>query len=128
MRSERIKTLEPQARAGRVFISTGCGKAGELKRQLVHFGLMRENGIVDAMQRVSAKVPVSLMRQEIEDEEAERLLSRQEEAYYHFVFGPHSEGLAELESRKRKQQEAHLAAMERAQNHNMTDILGGLDG
>lgn len=128
LRSERIKMLEPQARAGRVMISTASGKMGELKRQLVNFGLVRENGIVDAISRLAAKVPVSLMRQEIEDEEAERHLQRRQEMMYHFVYGANNEGLAELESQKRQRQEAHAAAMDRIMNIGMADILGGLDG
>ena len=38
------------------------------------------------------------------------------------------EGVAEMESKKRQEQEAHAAAMARMQNVGMTDILGGLDG
>lgn len=129
LRAERIRQLEPQARAGRVMISTASGKMGELKRQLVNFGLVLENGIVDAISRLAAKVPVSLMRQDIEDEEAEMHLRRQHELMYHFVYGGQEQaGLAELESKQRREQEAHAAAMERVMNIGMTDILGGLDG
>ena len=126
-RFERIKQLEPQARAGRVLLSTATGKAGELRRQLCNFGLVRENGIVDAISRLAAKVPVSLMRQEIEDEEAEMHLRRRQELMYHYVYGA-GEGLAELESKRRREQEAHAAAMQSIDNIGMTDILGGLDG
>src|SRR5208282_3469329 len=126
-RFERIKQLEPQARAGRVLISTACGKAGELKRQLCNFGLVRENGIVDCISRLAAKVPVSLMRQEIEDEEKELHLRRLHELAYHFIYGG-GEGLAELETEKRRRQEAHAAAMQAVDNLGLPDILGGLDG
>lgn len=126
-RVERIKQLEPQARAGRVLISTATGKAGELRRQLCNFGLVRENGIVDCMSRLAAKVPISQMRQEIEDEEAELQIRRRHDAMYHFVYGA-SEGVAELETRERQKQEAHAAAMQAIDNMGLTDILGGLDG
>lgn len=126
-RTERIKQLEPQARAGRVLISTATGKAGELRRQLCNFGLVRENGIVDCMSRLAAKVPISQMRQEIEDEEAELQIRRRNDAMYHFVYGS-SEGVAELETRERQKQEAHAAAMQAIDNMGLTDILGGLDG
>ena len=46
---------------------------------------------------------------------------------YHFVYGQ-GEGLAELASKQRQQQEAHAAAMARLDNMGMRDILGGLDG
>lgn len=128
-RFERIKQLEPQARAGRVLISTASGKAGELKRQLCNFGLVRENGIVDCISRLAAKVPISLMRQEIEDEETEMLLKRRHEMMFHFVYGAdQGAGLGELESRQRQEQEAHAAAMQAIDNIGLTDILGGLDG
>lgn len=128
VRSERIKTLEPQARSGRVFISTAAGKLGELKRQLCNFGLVLENGIIDCISRLAAKVPVSLMRQDIADEEIELHLRRQQEMMYHFVYGPQREALAELETRKRQEQEASAAAMSSINNLGMRDILGGLDG
>ena len=127
LRAERIKTLEPQARAGRLLISTACGKMAEFKRQVINFGLVRENGIIDAVSRLAAKVPLSLMRQEIADEEAEMQLRRQQDLMYHFVYGQ-GEGLAELASKQRQQQEAHAAAMARLDNMGMRDILGGLDG
>jgi hypothetical protein len=128
-RNERIKTLEPQARSGRVQISTACGKLGEFKRQLVNFGLVRENGIVDCLSRLAAKVPVSLMRAEIEEEELEaqrRLVDQQAYAYVH-GFG-RGEGLSEAERRQKQMAEASAAAMERTMSVGMTDILGGLDG
>jgi hypothetical protein len=128
MRGERIKTLEPQARAGKILLSTACGKAGELKRQLVNFGLVRENGIVDCISRLGAKVPVSLMRQEIEDEEMEAQRRRNEMMASHFVHGyGQVEGLAEAEKQKRERDAAQLA-MESSLNIGLTDILGGLDG
>jgi hypothetical protein len=129
MRSERIKTLEPQARAGRILISTACGKAGELKRQLVNFGLVRENGIIDAISRLAAKVPVSLMRADIEEEEMEALRRQKDTLAYHFVHGfGQGEGLAQAEKENRAREEASRAAMERAFSIGMTDICGGLDG
>lgn len=129
VRSERIKQLEPQARAGRVLISTASGKAGELKRQLCNFGLVRENGLMDCISRLASKVPLSLMRQEIEDDEAEMQLRRKHELMFHFVHGADmGAGLAELDSQKRREQEAQAAAMQALENMGLPDILGGLDG
>lgn len=129
LRNERIKTLEPQARAGRVSISTACGKMGELKRQLVNFGLVRENGIVDAISRLAAKVPVSLMRQEIADEEMEGQRRVAEAAAFAFVHGyGRGEGMAEAEKQQREREIASAAAMERSLNIGLVDMLGGLDG
>ena len=129
MRAERIRTMEPQARAGRVLISTACGKMGELKRQLCNFGLVSENGIVDAISRLTAKVPVSLMRAEIEEDEMEAQRRRSGAMAYHFVHGfGQVEGLADAEKASREREQAHHAAMEKVMNVGLTDILGGLDG
>lgn len=129
LRAERIKTMEPQARAGRIQISTACGKLGELKKQLVNFGLVRENGIVDCISRLAAKVPVSLMRQEIEDEEMEAQRRRTDAMAFHFVHGyGQNEGMAEAARQQRERELASAMAMERSLNTGMRDILGGLDG
>ncbi len=125
-RRERIKQLEPQARAGRILISTATGKAAELRRQLLNFGLVEENGIVDCISHLAARVPVSLWRAEIEEEEAELQIRRRDEMMNHFVYG--MGGVDELESRQRKEREAQAAAMASVDNLGLTDILGGLDG
>lgn len=128
LRAERIRAIEPQCRAGRIKISTACGKAGELKRQLCNFGLVRENGIVDAISRLASKIRVSLFRQELEEEELEAMARRAQSSAYAFVhgYGGQVEGLAE--AKKMKEQQAAQAAMEKTMNIGMTDILGGLDG
>jgi len=125
-RRERIKQLEPQARAGRILISTACGKAAELRRQLLSFGLVEENGVVDCISHLAAKVPVSLWRAEIEEDEQELQIKRRHAMMSHFVFG--MGGVDELESRQRKEREAQAAAMASIDNLGLTDILGGLDG
>ena len=90
---------------------------------------MRENGIVDAISRLAAKVPVSLMRSEIADEEMEGQRRVAEAAAFAFVHGyGRGEGMAEAERQQRERELASAAAMERALSSNLTDILGGLDG
>lgn len=128
LRAERIKTLEPQARAGKVTISTACGKMGELKRQLVNFGLVRENGIIDAISRLAAKVPVSQMRAEIEEDEMEAHRRRSDCVAFNFVHGFGREGMAEAEKQAREREIAQAAALEKSMSIGLTDILGGLDG
>lgn len=129
VRSQRIEQLEPQARAGKILISTECGKMAELKKQLLNFGIIRENGIVDCISRLAAKVPISLLRADLEDEELESHRRRRDEMMFHFVYGPDSaQGLADAESRKRREQEAHAQAMQRVNNTGLSPILGMLDG
>ena len=125
-RLERLRNLEPQARAGRIFLSTGTGKAVELRRQLLNFGLVTENGLVDCISRLAAKVPVSLMRAEIDEEEAEMQIQRRHQIMSQFVYG--QGGVDELETRREQEMAASAMAMQGIDNMGLTDILGGLDG
>jgi hypothetical protein len=126
-RMERMRSLEPQARAGRIWISTGTGRAAELRRQLLHFGLVEENGLVDCLSRMAAKVPMSLFRAEMEEEEREMQIRRRHEIYAQFVFGGAGGGY-ELEEKQQQAEAAQRMAMEAVQTFGLTDILGGLDG
>lgn len=127
-RFERLRNLEPQARAGRIFISTATGKSVELRRQFLNFGLVPENGLVDCISRLASKVPVTLMRSEIDEEEEELQIQRRHEVMAQFVFGQQQGGADELEARKRQAEAAAAAAYQNIDTMGLTDILGGLDG
>ena len=126
-RIERIRNLEPQARAGRILIATNVSKAAELRRQLLNFGLVEENGIMDCISRLAAKVPISVMREEIEEEEQELQLRRRQEVISQFVYGQQG-GMEQLEDQQAERQAAHDAAMAGVNHFGLTDILGGLEG
>jgi hypothetical protein len=126
-RFERMRNLEPQARAGRILISTGTGKSAELRSQLLNFGLVRENGILDCISRLASKIPFSLMRSDIDDEEKELQIRRSQEAMFNHIYGQ-QQGVDELKTRKEQEQAAHDSAMHKMDNMGLTDILGGLDG
>ena len=126
-RIERMRNLEPQAEAGRVLISTGAGKAEELRRQFLNFGLVVENGIVDCVSRLAAKVPASLLRAEIDDEEKELQIQRRNDVMSQFVYGQQG-GVDELETRQAQERAAQAAAMASIDKLGLTDILGVLDG
>ena len=125
-RTERMRQLEPQAKAGRVLISTATGKAAELRKQFLNFGLVRENGIVDCISRLAAKVPISLLRSDIDDEEKDLQIRRRHDMMAQFIYG--QQGVEALEDRKRQEAMATEAAMQSVNNLGLTDILGGLDG
>ena len=127
LRFDRIRNMEPQARAGRILVSTATGAASELRKQLLNFGLVPENGIVDCMSRLASKVPVSLMRKEIEDEEAELAQQRRYSVAHQFIFGQ-QEGMSAAEEKRNMEWAAQQAAMQSIDNMGLTDILGGLDG
>jgi hypothetical protein len=126
-RNERLRNLEPQARAGKILVSTGTGKAAELRRQFLNFGLVPENGILDCISRLASKVPMSLMRSEIEDDEKELQIRRAQETMWQMVYGQ-QEGVNALSEQQQREAEAHAAAMSSLDHLGLTDILGGLDG
>jgi hypothetical protein len=126
-RFERMRNLEPQAKAGRLLISTGTGKQAELRRQFINFGLVLENGLVDCASRLASRVPFSLMRREIEEEESELQVRRAQQTMWQMVYGQ-QEGVNELNERQIREREAHDAAMSRVETGGLTDILGGLEG
>lgn len=126
IRRERIRQLEPQARAGRIFISTALTRANDLRRQFLNFGLIMENGIIDAISRLASKVPTSLLRSELEEEEAERQIARRHQIISQFVYG--YGGVSAIEEQRIKEMEAQQAAMAKIDTMGLTDILGGLDG
>jgi hypothetical protein len=126
-RFERMRNLEPQARAGRILISTGAGKAAELRRQFLNFGLVVENGLVDCISRLASKVPISLMRSEIEDEEKELQLQRSNSLLWQSIYGQQA-GVEALKTNREQEAAAQAAALQSLDNLGLTDILGGLDG
>ena len=126
-RISRLDCLEPQARAGRIWISTATGKQAELRRQFINYGLVVENGIIDCISRIAGKVPLSLMRQEIDDEEEELQIRRRHDLQWQHIYGQMG-GMEEVETQATQEEMAHAKAMERVNNLGLTDILGGLDG
>jgi len=130
VRFARMRQLEPVMEAGRISISTAVSKPAELRKQFLHFGLIVENGIVDCISRLTGHLPLSLLRREIEEEEAELHRRRREDAFYNMVFGPQNHGVmdAEKQAKQRLQQEAHMHAMETATNALGLPNMYGLDG
>ena len=87
---------------------------------------MPDNGIVDCISRLASKTPVSVLRNEIDEEEREMQIQRRNANLASFVHG--YQGVSALEEQKRQEQEAHAAAMAKIGTYGLTDILGGLDG
>lgn len=122
-RFARIEQLEPMMRSGRLSISTACGKFAEMKRQFVHYGLVVENGIIDSVSRLAIKIPVSLLRAEIDDEEQQAHRRKRMQMESDMVFG--AAGQQAMEEQRLKQQ---LATMAPRNSYGLPDVLGGLDG
>lgn len=122
-RYTRMEQLEPMMRSGRLSISTACGKAQELKRQFVHFRLILENGLLDAVSRLSIKIPVSLLRQEIDAEEVEAQRKRRMKLESEMAWGQ-----AAMDEQAARQRLTNIAGMAPRNSFGLPDVLGGLDG
>ncbi len=123
LRKARIKQLEPTMRAGRIAISTDCTRLRELRTQFLQFELVADNGILDCVSRLAAKIPVSLLRTEIAEEEIELARRRREDQLSAMVFG--QQGREQMEAQQRQ---AAAMAWNRVNALGLPDILGGLDG
>jgi len=126
VRQARLRQLEPQMQSGRVHISTGLSKQSEIARQFVHFGLVQENGIVDAISRLAARVPVSLMRREISEEEVALQEKRRQDAMFRMAFG--QPGVRLMQDKAEAERMASLRALNSTNALGLPNNLYGLDG
>lgn len=127
VRNGRIAQAEPMMTAGRLILSHSVTAAAEMRRQFVHFGLVTENGIVDCISRLLQRVPLSLMRAQLSEEEIQAQLRRRESAQYNHVF--QQRGMPVVNEEARQKAQATVVAFERASEYAMLPPLpGGLDG
>lgn len=127
-RKQRMIQIEPMMRSGRIRVSQAITKLSELKRQLLFFSLVRENGIVDCISRLAAKIPVSVMRTEIAEEEAEHYRREHDEESYRMIYEQGGVQQVKEAAQDYAEQMAQEFAMERTNSFGLPDILGGLDG
>ena len=127
-RVERMRATEPQCRSGKVLISTASGKLAEMKRQFCNFGLVSENGLVDCVSQMARKVPLSLLRTDIEEDEKEMQIRARNAVMSRFIYGDGIPGVQALEDERAMREMASMAALDGAQSFGLTDVLGGLDG
>jgi hypothetical protein len=125
VRQARLRQLEPQMQSGRIFISSALSKSSEIRRQFVHFGLVEENGIVDVISRIAARVPASTMRQEISAEEIELQERRRQDAMFNMAFGQPGVRTLQDDAELARQQLASMRALTVA---NGLPSFFGLDG
>jgi hypothetical protein len=131
-RRERMRQLEPVMRGGRLLVSTELSKAQETRRQFLRFSMVRENGIVDAISRLSARIPASVMREEIEEEEMEYQRYNRQNIMAQMAYGAAAEsiqgGMEEANEKERLMREASGYAWEKANSWGLPPMPGGLDG
>lgn len=125
-RTASMEQLEPLMKSGRVFFSTSMSKAAECRSQFLHFGLMLENGIVEAISKFADMVPISQMRANMTEEEAEYQRRRRDDAMLSQFL--EQQGMPAVDEQLRQKAAAHLQAMETTRSFNMPPLPGGLDG
>jgi hypothetical protein len=126
-RAARMKQAEPMMKAGRLLFATNMKHAAECRKQFIHFGLVQENGIVDCVSQALDRVPVSLMRAAMTEEEIEYQRRRREDAQFNQIFG--QMGMNAIDEDQRQKAEATVLAMEAVKNQaGVSPLPGGLDG
>lgn len=127
VRQQAILQLEPLMRAGRLFFSQGMANMKETHRQLVHFGLVTQNGILDAIRRCAENTQISLIRAQISEEEIAWQQQMREEQQWNMIF--ETEGVPLIDEQARHIAEASILAMDSVSNfQGLPPLPGGLDG
>lgn len=126
-RNEAILQLEPLMKAGRLFFSQGMAHMKECRRQLVHFGLVPQNGIIDAIRRCAENTQISLIRSRMSEEEIAWQQKIREEQQWNMIF--EQEGVPVVDEQARAIAEASMMAMESISSfQGLPPLPGGLDG
>jgi hypothetical protein len=127
VRRSQIIAMEPVLKTGRIVLSTGVTAAAEMRKQIIHFGLIQENGIIDGIAKLTQRVPLSLVRSQMDEDELELQIRRRESAQFNAVFAQH--GMPAVDELARQRAAATVQAMESAGETAMFPPLpGGLDG
>jgi hypothetical protein len=125
-RTAGMEQLEPLMKVGRVHFSTAMSKATECKSQFVHFGLMLENGIIEAISKFADMVPISQMRANMSEEEIEYQRRRRDDALLsHFL---DQQGMPAVDEQARQKAAAQIQAINATMTFSMPPMPGGLDG
>jgi hypothetical protein len=125
-RTAQMEQLEPLMKVGRVWFSTAMSKAQECQKQFVHFGLVEENGIVDAIAKFADLVPISQMRANMSEEELEWQRRRRDDALITAFLD--QQGMPAVDEMARQKADAHLQAMSTVSHFGIPALPGGLDG
>lgn len=128
VRVQAMLQLEPLMRAGRLFFSQGMANMKETHRQLVHFGLVLQNGIIDAIRRCAENTQISLIRAQMTEEEIMWQQQLHEEEQWKMIF--EAEGVPLIDQKAQEIAQASLMAMESVQDsfQGLPALPGGLDG
>lgn len=126
VRNARIAQAEPVMAAGRLVLSRNVTAAAEMRKQFIHFGLTGDNGIVDCISRLLQRIPLSVMRAQLTEEEVELQLRKRENAQWNAIF--QQRGMPVVDERARQRAQATVVALERTNEFGLPALPGGLDG
>lgn len=126
-RASRMKQAEPVMKAGMLKFSTGMKHAADCRKQFVNFGLLQENGIVDCVSRATERVPLSLLRANMTQEEIDMQRARRENAQWNQIFG--QMGMNAVDEKARASALATVMALEAVKTQGgQAPLPGGLIG
>lgn len=123
VRIGRMKQLEPMMRTGRIWFTKDSGQSDELKNQFTNFGLIGNNGLVDAMSRLALRLPISVYDSAITQERKAAMAAVKEMGVYGMIYGDGGAVQVEEALAADQQQEQYSG-----NSYGMRPLLGGLDG
>jgi hypothetical protein len=125
-RVAEIESLDPMMKVGRLLFSSAMGKFHECRNQFVYFGLVEQNGIADCIAQLAGRIPESVWRANMEDEEIEAQRRRANDLQLSHVLSIQGQNMLDEEARQKEA--AHAAAMSQVVNQWYPPLPGGLDG
>lgn len=126
-REMEVKQLEPMMKVGRLQFAAGMTKGAELRKQVVHFGLIEESGMIECVSKLANLVSMSQMRAHMEDSELEWHRRRNDDALVSNFMQRH--GIPVVDEMSKQRVVAHQRAVQRATTRSpLPPMPGGLDG
>jgi hypothetical protein len=126
-RIQAMLQLEALMKAGRLYFSQSMSNIKDTYRQFVHFGLVKENGIVDAIRRCAENTQISLIRAQMTESELEWQQKIRENQQWAQIF--EAQGVPLVDEQARMIAQASMMAQESASSFNgLPPLPGGLDG
>lgn len=125
-RNSHIESMEPLMRSGRLIFASNMNHAIDARKQFVHYGLIPDNGIADCIARLSERVPMSLFRANMAEDELEYQRQLREREQWDQIYA--QMGMQAVDEKARQSAQATILAMDRLNEFGMPVLPGGLDG
>lgn len=122
-RKGRMENLQPMTKAGRLWVSTMAGQNDELQKQFTNFGLIEENGFPDVISRLALRIPASVFRGHVTEEQRQLHKMAAERGLWDALFG--EGGSAEIQESIEVEEQRPRSFQN---SYGLRPMLGGLDG